>query len=79
MENTITAIATSKADRACDRTHGTAVDLLSLIPGPNPSKAKGDPFITLSPRLRKRGWRSSRTPGSTGLGGHDQSIRSTRN
>ena len=53
MENTITTIATSKADHACERTHGTAVDLLSLIPGPNPSKAKGDPFITLSPRAAK--------------------------
>ena len=38
---------------ACNRTHGTVDDLLSLIPGPNASKSKGDPFVTLSPRAAK--------------------------
>ena len=44
----------SDAHHACKRTHGTAGDdLLALIPSPAPSKAKGDPFLTLTPRAAK--------------------------
>ena len=39
--------------RACERTHGTVEDLLSLIPAPIPAKAKGDPFVTMSGRAAK--------------------------
>jgi hypothetical protein len=39
--------------RACDHTHGTVGDLLSLIPRPAPEKDRGDPFLTLSPRAAK--------------------------
>ena len=38
--------------RACDRTHGTVGDLLSLVPRPAPEKSS-DPFLTLSPRAAK--------------------------
>jgi hypothetical protein len=38
---------------ACIYTHGTVDDLLSLIPHPAPNKARGDPFLTLSPRAAK--------------------------
>jgi hypothetical protein len=38
---------------ACNPKHGTAGDLLSLIPGPPPDKARGDPFLTLSGRAAK--------------------------
>ena len=41
------------ADRACDCTHGTVVDLISLIPGPALGEANGDPFLTLSSRAAK--------------------------
>ena len=41
------------ADHACKRTHGTARDLLSLIPAPVPGKEKDDPFVTLSCRAAK--------------------------
>jgi hypothetical protein len=48
-----TAERASEAHHACEHTHGTVADLLSLIPGPVLDKAKGDPFITLSPRAAK--------------------------
>ena len=38
---------------ACNHTHGTVEDLLSLVPCPAPDKAHGDPFVTLSPRAAK--------------------------
>ena len=38
---------------ACDRTHGTVGDLLSLVPRPAPEKSRGDPFLTLSPCAAK--------------------------
>ncbi len=41
------------ADRACESTHGTAADLVRLIPGPAVGKTTGDPFITLSCRAAK--------------------------
>ena len=52
-ENTSRTPTARAVHLACNRTHGTGEDLLSLIPGPNPSKAKGDPFLTLSPRAAK--------------------------
>jgi hypothetical protein len=54
METQINSNTQSEAGlRACNHTHGTVEDLLSLIPDPKPCKAKGDPFITLSPRAAK--------------------------
>ena len=38
---------------ACERTHGTVEDLLFLVPAPISSKAKGDPFLTMSGRAAK--------------------------
>jgi hypothetical protein len=38
---------------ACNPTHGTVEDLLSLVPAPVPAKAVGDPFLTLSGRAAK--------------------------
>ena len=40
-------------DRACKRKHGTAGELLSLVPAPAFDKATGDPFLTLTPRAAK--------------------------
>ena len=42
-----------KVNHACERTHGTAGELLSLVPAPSPDKDRGDPFLTLSPRGAK--------------------------
>ena len=41
---------------ACERKHGTVVELLALIPDQDVSKARGDPFITMSGRPPRRGW-----------------------
>ena len=49
---------------ACNRTHGTVEDLLSLVPCPAADKDTGDPFLTLSPRWQKRGSRSSPRAGA---------------
>ena len=41
------------ADHACVCTHGTAGDLLGLVPGPAFGIERGDPFVTMSCRAAK--------------------------
>ncbi len=52
-KNTSRAPIARAVHHACDHTHGTVGDLLSLIPRPAPEKDRGDPFLTLSPRAAK--------------------------